>query len=291
LKYTDPSGNIFWIPIIAAAVVFGGTNLAIQANNGNVNSFGDGLKAFGAGALVGAALATGVGFGLTVPFLGTTIKAAGWIYGGSTVLSGLSGVYRGTTTGDWSRLQNTGKIFLGNFYLDENRDFGEQILQGLSRFTWELPQHFGGYNYTQLRNTFGGVDRVDYFGGATFATKENAGYNDGISLGNYINVNIINKISGGFTEWVINDPLYMHEYGHTFDSQIYGLSYLFAVGIPSVMSANDAVYDPNTGGSSHDVFWTERRANRHAASYFRKHYNIDWNRYEIHNNPFGYYPR
>jgi RHS repeat-associated protein len=135
LKYTDPSGNFFWIPVIAAAVIFGGTNLAIQANNGNVKDFGDGFRAFGTGAVVGAAIATGVGLGLSVPYLGAAIKTVGLIYGGSTVLSGLSGVYKGATTGDWSRLENTGKIFLGNFYLDENRSFGEQLLQGVSRFT------------------------------------------------------------------------------------------------------------------------------------------------------------
>ncbi|GIZ15993.1 hypothetical protein RCZ15_13810 [Capnocytophaga catalasegens] len=33
------------------------------------------------------------------------------------------------------------------------------------------------------------------------------------------------------------NPLYMHEYEHYIDSQAFGLSYLFAVGIPSLISA------------------------------------------------------
>ncbi len=44
----------------------------------------------------------------------------------------------------------------------------------------------------------------------------------------------------------------MHEYGHTFDSQIFGWSYLLAIGIPSITGAE----------------WTERRADRHAERYF-----------------------
>ena len=36
----------------------------------------------------------------------------------------------------------------------------------------------------------------------------------------------------------MRNPLYMHEYGHTIDSRILGLSYLFAIGIPSLNSAS-----------------------------------------------------
>ena len=80
----------------------------------------------------------------------------------------------------------------------------------------------------------------------------------------------------------------MHEYGHTFDSQIFGLSYLNAVGIMSLLSASNSTYDALTGLSSHDTFWSERRANRHAARYFNKYYDVDWNRFEP---PFDTYPR
>jgi len=31
--------------------------------------------------------------------------------------------------------------------------------------------------------------------------------------------------------------------------------------------------------STHDFFWTERRANRHAKEYFGKYYGVDWDAY------------
>jgi hypothetical protein len=61
----------------------------------------------------------------------------------------------------------------------------------------------------------------------------------------------------------------MHEYGHTIDSRAFGLSYLFAVGLPSIISAE--------GDGDHATYWTETRANRRAERYFRWHFNVNWN--------------
>lgn len=114
---------------------------------------------------------------------------------------------------------------------------------------------------------------LDQNGGITYIKfRENASYNDGISLGNYINTNIDHKITGNFSNYVLNNPLYMHEYGHTIDSRIFGLSYLLAIGIPSIYSANKANNDPT---HSHRGFWTETRANRQAKKYFKKH-GVSW---------------
>lgn len=49
--------------------------------------------------------------------------------------------------------------------------------------------------------------------------------------------------------------LYWHEYGHTFQSERFGLSYLFAVGIPSAKGSE----------------WTETSANRWAWRYANDH--------------------
>ena len=57
LIYTDPDGE-FWHIVIGAALG-GGINLGVQAIQGNVNSFGDGLKAFGKGAIIGGMSAIG----------------------------------------------------------------------------------------------------------------------------------------------------------------------------------------------------------------------------------------
>ena len=153
---------------------------------------------------------------------------------------------------------------MGKAYTDENRSFLGGMWQGISRFTWEGLQTWSGYNYTQLRNTAGNVDEVKYFGGATFAIDENVTrYNGwrGVSLGNYINA----KIPGNLDEdypggWIYSEGgLFWHEYGHTFDSQLYGLSYLLSIGLPSARGAE----------------WTERRANNWAWRYAKKHKYMD----------------
>ncbi|RNC63251.1 hypothetical protein [Proteiniphilum sp. X52] len=138
---------------------------------------------------------------------------------------------------------------------------------------------------SQFRNTFGGVDRVDYFGGATFATGENRNSRYGVSIGHNININIKDNIQGKFEDRVIADPLFMHEYGHYSDSQIFGLSYLFVIGTPSLFSAKfskdvTTTYDGNSiTQSNHNFRWYERRANKHAAKYFKR-YGVNWDDYE-----------
>jgi len=78
---------------------------------------------------------------------------------------------------------------------------------------------------------------------------ENSNSRWGISIGNHINIqNNVNSFD------MVNDPLLLHEYGHTFDSQIFGLSYLFAIGIPSASGAE----------------WTERRADNHWINYLKR---------------------
>jgi hypothetical protein len=274
------------VPIIIGAAVFGTGNLTAHAIKGDVNSFGDGLKYFGQGALAGAALGAAWQFAPLIPGIGQGIQTGMNIYGavhlGGTAVSAVSGLGQGLFTGDWSALGNAGEIFLGNFHLDENRSLLGGAWQGISRHTWEFPQTGLGHTWTQLRNTFGGVDRVDYFGGATFATRENQDGRSGMSLGNFVNVSIWDEINGNFEDRVISDPLYMHEYGHTFDSQIFGISYLLAIGAPSIISAAGAsqVDGEPFGVTTHDFRWYEMRANRHASRYFSKHYGVDWSIYE-----------
>ena len=190
----------------------------------------------------------------------------------------LTGLWNGIFNGNWERLGSTVEIFLGQFYTDNNRSLSSELWQGISRNTTEHLQTTVGYNYSQWRNTVGNVDRVDLFAGATFVTRENQDGRQGVSLGNFINVNIDDEIMGSFENRVINDPLFMHEYGHTFDSQIFGSFYLPVVGLSSLVSAGGAtqVSGQPVGVSTHDFRWYEMSANRHAAGYFRKHYGINW---------------
>ena len=72
------------------------------------------------------------------------------------------------------------------------------------------------------------------------------------------------------------DGLFWHEYGHTFQSERFGLSYLFGVGIPSILTAKS---------DNHDFEWYETQSNRWAWRYANKHgFMNNWgfgNRYPL----------
>jgi len=80
--------------------------------------------------------------------------------------------------------------------------------------------------------------------------------------------------------------MYMHEYGHSFDSKRFGPMYLFGIGLPSLASAYKSkkpIREWNGKPVSnpynlypHDIYWTELRANSKAKEYFEKYYDIDW---------------
>ena len=140
----------------------------------------------------------------------------------------------------------------------------------LSRWTWESPQTISGLGFSHLLNTLGITDKVEYWGGATFSTTRNRSI--AVSIGNYINVRT--QPYTDFDAYILNDQDVMHEYGHTFDSRIWGPSYLIAIGAPSLLSANKA---NKTGNSAyHREKWYERSASRKAKNYFSK-YGVIWN--------------
>lgn len=83
---------------------------------------------------------------------------------------------------------------------------------------------------------------------------------------------------GDFADYVKNNQLYIHEYGHYIQSQRWGPIYVFSIGLPSLISAirdEKIPYDPYNA-STHDYFWTEYRANRNAAKYFNLYYGVEW---------------
>jgi hypothetical protein len=100
----------------------------------------------------------------------------------------------------------------------------------------------------------------------------------GITLGNYVNINLSGReITGDFTDYVTQvEPMYMHEYGHYIDSQRFGPTYLFAIGLPSLFSAAGSERIDTPPFSTHDLFWAEKRANRNAKKYFGKYHDVDW---------------
>ena len=168
---------------------------------------------------------------------------------------------------------------MGLYYFDENMAHG--FSQAFTRFTSEALQTYVGYVATQGRNFLGQVDRVDYFCGATYATDEYSSDHQGFTLGPYINMYINGKISTdkSFRDWVItSDQMYLHEYGHTIQSQMLGPAYLGIIGLPSLISCSFA-HDIDINGTtfySHDLFYTELSANTYAYLYFSIYYNFNW---------------
>ena len=102
---------------------------------------------------------------------------------------------------------------------------------------------------------------------------------NGVTLGNYININIKDEITGSFRDRVISDPLFMHEYGHTIQSRNWGILYLAVPGLSSIISAGGSTKIGTTPFYTHDRFWTEKNANKNAKKYFENYYDVDWNVY------------
>lgn len=280
MYFLDLANNTLFLVLAGiGAAAFGLINLIIQAANGELSNFSYGFKAFGSGAISGIVITAGVTAGLGVPVLETLVEGAGIVYGGTLAAGMISGLGYGIFRRNWVILVNTLKLFGSNFYLDGNRSFLGQSLQGIGRFSWELLQSMIGHGYSQIRNAIGGMDRVDHFGGVTFSTGEKRHTWNGISIGNFININLRVRINGNFEEMLISAPLYRHEYGHTFQSQIWGPGYLLAIGLPSLISAATSRKIPGTLQTTHENRWYETQATRFAAKYFNRYFRL-------HRSPF-----
>ena len=263
LKYTDKSGNIF-------ELIAGIANYLAHKERGESMSFWKGLEYFAQGFVAGL------------------ISGPNSVIKPETDLFGIIAFFEGAFTGDWSKFKNVGKIYAGRFYLDENKSFIEAVWEGISRYTYQDIQSTIGYDTSLILNLFNSADRVDYLGGATFITNENNPKRTngrGFTLGNFISIDLAGEITGDFETYVINNPLYMHEYGHYIDSQGLGGAYMAVIGIPSFLS-NWKWYSNLFNLNDSDGYYTEKRANRKAAEYF-KQYGVDWSRYD--NDTWKYY--
>ncbi len=178
--------------------------------------------------------------------------------------------------GGFNAVLNSLKIYAGLFIPDKKKDFFGKALDLVSRFTWELPQTFVGYIFSQFRNVYVSVD-VRFYGGATFVISYNK--RQGVTIGNYIN--IYDNEDGAREKNKDFNPkgryLYMHEYGHYLQSKLYGPSYLFVIGLPSLSSA--------LFSDHHKYRWYEMNANWRGMEYF----GIDRETWEA-NDPLNKYP-
>lgn len=152
-------------------------------------------------------------------------------------------------------MHNSLKIWGGLFRTDSNKNFWGRTWEFLSRFTWQLPQTFLGFEVAHGYNMFCNVTNVSGAFGATTITTTNLAGNSAVTLGNYIIGNSGLTASPG-------NPTFQHEYGHYLQSQSMGWGFLFAVGIPSLKSA--AQHD------NHRFQPYEVDANQRAFIYFNK---------------------
>jgi RHS repeat-associated protein len=243
LKYNDPDGYKWWHWVIGAASLLDPVSTTITACS---------TATAGAGIATTTA-ATGVGITTAVAAVGLT-------------------PYQGTLLTMSLPLENSNKKFKNAFKIDSYGLKAKNFKDWVSRFTWESPQTGIGNVYSHFRNIFGNVDRVDYFEGATYCTNEYANDNDGITLGNYININIEKYIDSDFDNYLKTAyyGMFMHEYGHMIQGKKYGLVYLLYIGIPSFWSAknsHDVPFNEHTI-KSHRLSWFERQASAYARDYF-----------------------
>jgi hypothetical protein len=213
-------------------------------------------------------------------FVVTAIMAVANFLWNTFVRVWTQGVKAWSSASNWTPTVIAAKIDAGAFVTDPNKNAWGQIGEFVSRWTWESLQSLIGNLYSHARNIGGAVDRVDYLGGATFVTNENSENENGVTFGSYIDINIYDRINTDFEDYVTTvNPMYMHEYGHTIDSRYFGISYLFAIGIPSLVSVSkSSQIDSETRGVyTHNFYWTEMRANKNAKKYFEKYYGVDWN--------------
>lgn len=195
-------------------------------------------------------------------------------------------------TKPWSKTYKAMLIDNGLLKTDPNRNFWGRAWQLISRFTWELPQTIAGNVWSDIRNIAGLVDRVDYYGGATFVTNENSSSHDGVSIGSYININLPTSINDDFGSYITKSPMYMHEYGHYIQSQYVGPKYFSFIGFPSlfqtIMNRGKYVEYNNHRIQRSRTAWMEVWANKLAADYFMKAEGVDWGTYE-NNHPRKYF--
>lgn len=268
LSYIIPEW--YWI-LLAVGGLYALGNMLAHYLRGDTRHVGLWIHYFGTGFIAGAALSTIWLLFSFIPYVGQVFQNIGLIYVITHLTLGIGGMLLGVFNHGWKGVKQGFKLCLGLAYLDENRTISG-IVNGILRHTWELPQTAVGHALSQIRNTSSWVSRVDFYGGDTFAINDNQPYQDGISLGNYLNINLWYPIHEDFDEHIKHTPLLLHEFGHSFDSRIFGWLYLPIIGLPSLHNA--------MGNGDHSKFWTEIRANRMAKSYAEKHRGVSWGNFE-----------
>lgn len=110
-----------------------------------------------------------------------------------------------------------------------------------------------GNAYSHMRNLQGKVTNVEVGLNYVLVNDKNDDERWGMTLGTYIN-------SGGIRDTYKHDPLFVHEFGHTVQSKLFGPLYLQKVGYPSGISGYLDYYTKSD--HNHDNTWFEINSNQ-----------------------------
>lgn len=118
------------------------------------------------------------------------------------------------------------KISAGLFATNEHKDFLDNALSLLSRFTWQLPQTAIGWGIGQGYSVADRINHVESRYGATVIDSKFDG--GAFTVGSFI-------LGPEGIRANMEDFLFVHEYGHYIQSQRYGLFYMSTVALPSLI--------------------------------------------------------
>jgi hypothetical protein len=112
VSFVDPDGQ--WVHIVVGAVIGGVVNLGVKAFQGKINSWGDGIAAFGIGAAAGAVTAATGGAAASAMGLSSTGVLSGAVTGtvGSAVGDPIRGLGNSIYFGDSYTLKDYGSGIL-----------------------------------------------------------------------------------------------------------------------------------------------------------------------------------
>lgn len=152
LKYTDPSGNMPVLAVIAIGAAMGGL-INTASNAGNIHTFGDGLKYFGVGAAAGAAGA-GIGAAIVGP-AGAGVSAYTDIV--ASAAGGFGGGFVGAAGNAW--------IGGASFMEGLGNGFTNAVIGGITGAAMDLlSESVTSYPYSSYNEGLGGPEEGDVFG-------------------------------------------------------------------------------------------------------------------------------
>ncbi|WP_329903127.1 hypothetical protein [Porphyromonas pogonae] len=157
-----------------------------------------------------------------------------------------------------------------------SRCFGDSSYIMWLRWTWEIIQTHLGLGYGLVFIICHRHARLTWAYGVTWIIQDKSSKYNGISLGSNIILNLPYDQPFMTPSKICSDYLFMHEYGHSFDSHRWGPLYLIVIGLPSLVSIMYSQKPIAEGVTMHDFRWFEINANKHAAKFFSK-YGVVWN--------------